>query len=86
MRVEEVDVPRAVPGAERDILDTLARYGFVHDGGIVRQSERAALSDAALATLDARGALYACACTRRDLEDAPLSTALQLSSRRPDPG
>jgi glutamyl-Q tRNA(Asp) synthetase len=75
VRVEDVDEPRAVPGAERDILDTLARYGFVHDGGIVRQSERASFYDAALATLDARGALFACACTRRDLEDAPLSSA-----------
>jgi glutamyl-Q tRNA(Asp) synthetase len=75
VRVEDVDEPRAIPGAERDILATLARYGFAHDGDIVRQSDRAATYARALETLDAKGWLYACACTRRDLESAPLSSA-----------
>ena len=75
VRIDDVDEPRAVPGAERDIVATLARYGFVHDGAIVRQSERATHYDAALHALDARGLTYACACTRRDLDAAPLSSA-----------
>jgi len=75
VRIDDVDEPRAVSGAEGDILATLARYGFVHDGAIVRQSDRAPLYDAALRELDARGLAYACACTRRDLEGAPLSPA-----------
>jgi glutamyl-Q tRNA(Asp) synthetase len=75
LRVEDVDEPRAVPGAEREILATLLRYGFVHDGPIVRQSERGDRYASALHTLDARGWTYACACTRRDLEGAPLSVA-----------
>ena len=75
IRIEDVDEPRAVPGAEQEIVATLGRYGFVHDGAIVRQSDRADLYARALATLDAQGWLYACACTRRDLEDAPLSPA-----------
>jgi glutamyl-Q tRNA(Asp) synthetase len=75
VRIEDVDEPRAVPGAEHDILATLARYGFVHDGDVVRQSQRADRYARALAALDARGAIYACACTRRDLERAPLSSA-----------
>jgi glutamyl-Q tRNA(Asp) synthetase len=73
VRIEDVDEPRAVPGAERDILSTLARYGFAHDGGIVRQSERAERYALSIGRLDARGWLYACACTRRDLESAPLA-------------
>ena len=75
VRVEDVDEPRSVPGAERGILDTLARYGFVADGPVVRQSERGARYADALAGLDARGLVYPCACTRRELEDAPLSSA-----------
>ena len=71
VRIEDVDEPRAVPGAERDILATLGRYGFAHDGEIVRQSERAALYAKALERLDARGWLFACACTRSDLATAP---------------
>ena len=73
VRIEDVDEPRAVPGAERDILSTLARYGFAHDGEIVRQSERSERYAQAIERLDARGWLYACACTRRDLESAPLA-------------
>jgi glutamyl-Q tRNA(Asp) synthetase len=75
VRIEDVDEPRALPGIERDIVATLARYGFVHDGAIVRQSERTALYDAALRVLDGRGWIYACACTRRALESAPMSVA-----------
>ncbi len=73
VRIEDVDLPRARGGAERVILSTLARYGFVCDGRIERQSERTALYDAALATLIAAGAVYACACTRREMESAPIS-------------
>lgn len=73
VRIEDVDEPRAVAGAERDILDTLARYGFAADGPVVRQSERDALYSEAIAALDARGLAYPCACTRRELEAAPLS-------------
>jgi glutamyl-Q tRNA(Asp) synthetase len=74
VRIEDVDEPRAVPGAERDILDTLARYGFAADGPVVRQSERDALYTEAIAALDARGLAYPCACSRRELEAAPLSS------------
>ncbi len=73
VRIEDVDLPRARIGAERLILSTLARYGFLCDGRIERQNERTALYDAALATLVAAGAVYACACTRRELESAPIS-------------
>ena len=75
VRIEDVDEPRAIPGAESDILAALGRYGFVHDGAIVRQSARADAYAAALDALDAGGRLYECACTRRDLEAAPLSDA-----------
>jgi glutamyl-Q tRNA(Asp) synthetase len=37
----------------------------------VRQSERTPLYDAALAQLAARGLIYECACTRRELEGMP---------------
>jgi len=75
VRVEDVDAPRADADAERAILDTLARYGFATDAPILRQSERASSYDAAIARLGAQDLVYPCACTRRELEDAPLSTA-----------
>ena len=43
VRIEDVDSPRARPGAERAILSALERYGFEWDGPVVRQSERRAV-------------------------------------------
>jgi glutamyl-Q tRNA(Asp) synthetase len=73
LRIEDVDEPRSRASAERAILGALARYGFRWDGGIVRQSERTAHYVRALEQLRDAGLVYACACTRRDMERAPLN-------------
>ncbi len=70
LRIEDVDAPRSRPGATSAILHTLERYGFEWDGPVWQQSTRAARYDEALAALAARGALYPCTCSRRDLADA----------------
>jgi len=72
VRIEDVDVPRSRPDADAIILRTLDRYGFAWDGEVLRQSERTAHYDDALAQLRANGAAYECACSRRDLESAPV--------------
>ena len=71
VRIEDVDEPRSRPGAESAILHSLERYGFAWDGPVVRQSERSVEYESALARLRAVGAVYPCACTRRELEAAP---------------
>jgi glutamyl-Q tRNA(Asp) synthetase len=72
VRIEDVDEPRTRDGAEQQILDALVSYGFSWDGEVVRQSQRTAHYEHALATLAARGLVYPCACTRRELESAPI--------------
>jgi glutamyl-Q tRNA(Asp) synthetase len=72
VRIEDVDLPRAQPGAERAIMNALERYGFEWDDAVVRQSERAAHYDDALNQMRRRDEVYACACTRRELISAPL--------------
>lgn len=72
VRIEDVDAPRARAGAADAILRTLARYGFRWDGEVAVQSTRTALYAQALARLVRDGHAYACACTRRALERAPL--------------
>ena len=72
VRIEDVDEPRSQAGAASDILRTLARCGFRWDGEVVVQSARTALYEAALARLVATGLAYPCACTRRELESAPM--------------
>lgn len=70
LRIEDVDAPRSRPGATTGILHALERYGFEWDGPVWQQSTRGARYDEAIATLAARGALYACVCSRRELADA----------------
>jgi len=73
LRIEDVDTPRAVPGAADRIIATLAGLGFEWDGEIVWQSQRSEAYRAALDSLIASGFAYPCACTRRELADAPLA-------------
>ncbi|MET0312721.1 MAG: tRNA glutamyl-Q(34) synthetase GluQRS [Burkholderiaceae bacterium] len=70
VRIEDVDTPRCVPGAEATILRQLADCGLVPDEPPVRQSQRGALYQQALDTLAARGLAYPCACSRKDIEEA----------------
>ena len=70
VRIEDLDTARVVPGSEQEILAALEKYGLTWDGEIVRQSQRTALYDAALATLRARGLAYDCACSRAEIERA----------------
>lgn len=64
VRIEDVDAPRTVPGAEAAILRTLEHFGFVWDGPVVRQSERLDLYHTALMRLQAEQLVYPCACSR----------------------
>lgn len=73
VRIEDVDTPRSRPGAESAIMRTLERYQFAWDGAVVLQSDRRAYYDDALAALARRNALYACACSRRNLQNAPVT-------------
>lgn len=75
VRIEDVDEPRSRTDAESAILRALARYGLEWDGPVVRQSERSFEYEHALARLREIGAVYPCACTRRELETAPFGAA-----------
>jgi glutamyl-Q tRNA(Asp) synthetase len=75
LRIEDVDETRSRPGAESHILATLERHGFEWDGSVSRQSERTALYEEAFAQLRRGDLVFACACTRRELDAAPLGQA-----------
>jgi glutamyl-Q tRNA(Asp) synthetase len=70
VRIEDVDVPRCVPGADATILAQLAACGLTPDEAPVWQSTRGALYQAALDRLVAQGHAYPCACSRKDIEQA----------------
>src|SRR4051812_29093656 len=70
LRIEDHDRQRSRPEYEAAILDDLAWLGFEADAPPVRQSERGAIYEDALARLRARGLVYACSCTRADMAEA----------------
>lgn len=76
VRIEDLDPPREVPGASEAILATLDRLGLHADEPPCRQSERTGLYAAALDRLRAIHAVYACHCSRRDVELAAQARGL----------
>lgn len=70
VRMEDVDTPRCVPGADQHILQQLAVCGMVPDAPVVFQSQRGDAYQHALQTLVLRGWAYPCGCSRKDIEDA----------------
>ncbi|HWV11181.1 MAG TPA: tRNA glutamyl-Q(34) synthetase GluQRS [Pseudomonas sp.] len=68
LRMEDLDPPREVAGAQTAILQTLESYGFEWDGELVRQSDRHAEYQAVVDRLFSQGLAYACTCSRKQLE------------------
>lgn len=69
LRIEDLDLPRTVPGSADDIQHTLQALGFEWDGPVTFQSRRTAAYEATLAQLQGAGLVYACSCSRRQLEE-----------------
>ena len=67
IRMEDVDLPRCVAGADEQILNTLEAFGFEWDGEVVYQSRRIGLYREAFDRLTANGLTFPCACTRKQL-------------------
>jgi glutamyl-Q tRNA(Asp) synthetase len=70
VRIEDVDTPRCIPGADQEIFRQLAACGLHPDAPPLYQSQRTALYQTALDALVAHGLAYPCACSRKDIEAA----------------
>ena len=70
VRIEDVDQPRCVAGADQAILAQLAACGLHPDEPPLWQSRRGEAYAQALAQLQSRGWAYPCACSRADIERA----------------
>ncbi|MDY0308319.1 MAG: tRNA glutamyl-Q(34) synthetase GluQRS [Castellaniella sp.] len=71
LRIEDIDEPRTVAGAERVILGQLEALGMHWDEAPVRQTARHPLYERAFARLRDAGRVYGCACMRRELPPGP---------------
>ncbi len=70
VRIEDVDGPRCVAGAQELILTQLAAFGLHADEAPLLQSTRGEAYRSALERLLAAGWAYHCSCTRQDVAKA----------------
>ena len=70
LRIDDLDPADSRPEHEAGQLADLAALGLDWDPPLVRQSERRAEHDAAVAALVASGRTYECWCTRREIREA----------------
>jgi len=70
VRMEDLDAGSVREEHYGTQLTDLAALGLDWDGEVVRQSDRRAAYDDAIARLDAAGLTYECWCSRKDIRDA----------------
>lgn len=77
VRIEDVDTPRCVPGADQAMLQQLSACGLRPDGPVLWQSQRGEAYAAALQSLIDQGFAYPCGCSRKDIEAAQAQALLK---------
>lgn len=70
IRIEDIDTPRCVPGADQAILHDLAALGMRSDQPVLWQSQRSDAYARALQQLLNARQVYPCACSRREIADS----------------
>lgn len=73
LRIDDLDGPRIKSKAAEQAIEDLAWLGLDWDEGPVRQTEFADTYRERLQELAQRGLIYACSCTRKEIEANPLS-------------
>lgn len=71
LRIEDIDAPRTVPGADHIIMAQLRALGMHWDAPPTWQSHRLGRYQAAFDHLQTLGLVYGCACTRKQLAHGP---------------
>ena len=70
LRIEDLDPERCKPVFTDGILEDLEWLGLDWDGPVLKQSERGAVYDQALARLETSGRAYRCGCSRAEIARA----------------
>jgi glutamyl-Q tRNA(Asp) synthetase len=67
IRIDDIDSPRVMKGAELSILNTLENLGLFWDGKISRQSENIKEYKKILEVLNKKNLTYNCQCSRKQI-------------------
>jgi len=76
LRMEDIDTPRVVPGADQVILSQLEQLGMQWDGDIIWQSQRLGRYNEIFERLSKQELIYGCACTRQEIASHALQAGL----------
>lgn len=79
VRIEDIDTPRCVKGADQGILEQLSACGLVADSEPKWQSQRTHLYENALSHLINKGWVYPCGCSRKEIEDVYVSQGQDIA-------
>ncbi len=67
VRMEDLDKPREITGAARDIFNTLKSFGFEWDDEVLFQGQRNDIYRHFLTQLTSRQLAYPCGCSRKEI-------------------
>jgi glutamyl-Q tRNA(Asp) synthetase len=79
VRIEDIDTPRCVKGADQGILEQLSACGLVADSEPKWQSQRTHFYENALSHLINKGWVYPCGCSRKEIEDIYVSQGQDIA-------
>ncbi len=83
VRMEDLDTDRNQSGAADSILRDLDAFGLHWDGEVAYQSRRLDLYRHALDQLQARGLVYPCTCSRKEIADSAVRAGDPKGQRYP---
>ena len=75
LRIDDLDSARNIDSATTGILEILESAGLTWDGPVFYQSQQIEKYRDAIATLDRKALLYACTCSRKDLNQIAASSS-----------
>jgi glutamyl-Q tRNA(Asp) synthetase len=78
LRIEDLDTPRCIPGADQQIQSQLLACGLFWDGEVSYQSARQTLYQKALERLNQQGQLYPCNCSRQTIANHLAALGIQI--------
>ena len=82
VRIEDVDGPRCIDGADKVILKQLQQCGLQWDGEVDYQSQRSLHYQQAIDHLLAQDLVYPCGCTRKEIEENQSLLGLDLTRNK----
>lgn len=86
LRIEDIDTPRVIPGADTLIMQQLQQLGMHWDEEPIWQSQCLSRYEQAFNELQAHGLIYGCSCTRKEIADSAIALGLHEQGQYPYTG